>query len=253
MANLNSELASALKESDSRVVVFAIPTSLLAFYKENIFPLVVEAGFVPISFQELTTALGSFNANVSTLVEKSAAIVIDDAAEDRFVLFGLALKKLIDRSVLTIKVEGKDLHDLPGTAYIVRPENVYGTKDEEVAHFIQGLFRWFLERKIEQEQTHQPSQQPGTMSPAESLSQFLECWNTIVAQLIKRFGNLPVRTLFKTAFENKIISQKDLNLLLDYIQTRNSLVHGSMQSDPSFLAEPIRFLESVAAKIQKKV
>jgi len=245
LSSLNSELGSALKEPDSRIVVFAIPASLVAFYRETIFPIVAKTGLVPVSFQELTAAMGSFNANLYTVIDKSAGIVVDYGAEERFVVFGFALKKLVAETILTIKIQGKDQYDLPGTAYILRPEDPYRSNPDDVNGFVSSLAAWLSKLR--------PVPIESTTPATESLSVFLLAWNEVIALLMQRYEHLPTRRLFEKALNEGIITADERAKLEQLIQVRNALVHATDTSKglTASIAE-ITFLDKLAKKIRKR-
>lgn len=67
---------------DGRLCYFAVPTRLIGWYRENIFPVVEASGLVPVTARDVYSPPGSVGAKIDALIERAAAVVAEVGPDD---------------------------------------------------------------------------------------------------------------------------------------------------------------------------
>lgn len=68
------------RDSDTRLCFFSIPSSELSLYREYIFPAVENAGFTPVTGEDVVSPGDSINAKLDALIQRSTIVVVDPSS-----------------------------------------------------------------------------------------------------------------------------------------------------------------------------
>jgi hypothetical protein len=104
------------RDAMTRLCLFATPLDVLPFYRERIFPLAEEAGFVPVTAADVVDLADSVSAKIDTLIDRAAVVVVDAASTATQIELGLALARLkseTKRHLFEVIVVISDLSQLP--------------------------------------------------------------------------------------------------------------------------------------------
>ena len=63
------------RDAATRLCFFSLPLELLPFYREYVFPVVQDAGFVPVTADDVVTPGDTISAKIDTLVDRSVVMV----------------------------------------------------------------------------------------------------------------------------------------------------------------------------------
>jgi len=97
---------------DSRLCFCSVPVQLLAWYREEVFPAIREAGFVPVTLNDVVAPGSNIAATVNALMGRARVALIDGtSANSRFEL-GRALEKLKPDEVIVILDSAEEIGDL---------------------------------------------------------------------------------------------------------------------------------------------
>ncbi len=95
-----------LPKSDGRLCYFAVPTRLIGWYRETLFPIVEETGLVPMTARDVYSAPGSVGAKIDALIERAAVVVAEIGHDgDGAYEANLALSRKGPRRTLVIASE----------------------------------------------------------------------------------------------------------------------------------------------------
>ena len=127
-------------EASNRLCFFAVPLSLLGFYRERVFPVAREYGFVPMSPDEVVSPGDTILAKVEALIQRAQLFVVDVSTPNTLVELGIAQAKLDQSRILVI---GPSLGVLPfdmrEVRVLVRPD--IATAD--LGEFSLQVEQWF--------------------------------------------------------------------------------------------------------------
>lgn len=65
------------RDAANRLCFFSVPLDLLPFYRERVFPVVEEVGFVPVTADDVVTPGDSIIAKLDTLIDRSSVMVVE--------------------------------------------------------------------------------------------------------------------------------------------------------------------------------
>lgn len=82
------------RHAATRLCFFSLPLDLLPFYRERVFPLAEEAGFVPVTADDVVTPGDSISAKLDSLVDRASVMVIELSTTWTRAEFRIALARL---------------------------------------------------------------------------------------------------------------------------------------------------------------
>jgi SIR2-like domain len=65
------------RNSTSHLCFFSLPLDVLPFYRERVFPIAEEAGFVPVTAADFITPGDSINAKIDTLIDRAVIMIVE--------------------------------------------------------------------------------------------------------------------------------------------------------------------------------
>ena len=128
--------------SPTRLCFFAVPLSLLSFYKERVFPVVSEFGFVPVTADDVVAPGDAVIAKIDALISRARLMVVDASSDYTVNELRLALKKMDSSRILIITPTDISLPvDIAGTIVLQRPDIASNEPEDFLASFRQWLAR----------------------------------------------------------------------------------------------------------------
>ena len=226
------QIETALDRKASRLAYFSIPLSLLAFYRDEIFPLAEQAGWVPVSGFDVEVRAGNLLAAIRALLETSRLAVVDMTEGAGATELGAAISALGGEKVLVVaSSRTPSLSVAGGLEVIYRPLSLAEGRQE----FLGRIAEWFERRAI-------PAPEPG--SEAENLLRHSQWRAAMIAAisdleviLMERFGASTVESMRGTfgprrptfrsliASEELPLDQELRGRLFDWSALRNSALH----------------------------
>jgi hypothetical protein len=127
-------------EAKTRLCFFSVPLSLLAFYRENAFPIAERYGFVPISANDMISPGENWLAKIETLIERSVLVVVDASTRTTLLELEVAVSKLGKPDVFIIQEENAVLPSLSQAVLIHQRPSIPSSEPPE---FLKELESWF--------------------------------------------------------------------------------------------------------------
>lgn len=127
----------------TRLCYFAVPFALSSLYKEFLFPIAQQYGFVPITAETVVSPGDSVAAKIDAVLAKANVAIVDASSDWTQLELRIALSKLGTNRVLIIADQATALAtDLSGARALVRP----GPSFTDAEPFLQQVASWFAER-----------------------------------------------------------------------------------------------------------
>jgi SIR2-like domain len=127
----------------TRLCYFAVPFTLSALYKEFLFPIAQQYGFVPITAETVVSPGDSVAAKIDAVLAKTNVAIVDASSDWTQFELRIALSKLGGDRVLVITDQAGALAtDLSGVRALVRP----GPSFTDAEPFLHRVADWFAER-----------------------------------------------------------------------------------------------------------
>jgi hypothetical protein len=82
------------RESTTRLCFFSLPLDVLPFYRERVFPVAEDAGFVPVTADDMVTPGDNVNAKLDTLIDRASVMVVELTSPWTKAEYGMAIARL---------------------------------------------------------------------------------------------------------------------------------------------------------------
>jgi hypothetical protein len=141
-----AQIRATPRSEPSRLCYFSIPLALLAFYRDEVFPLAEQAGLVPVSGFDVEVEQGNRLAATRELIQRSGLAVIDmseggGSVELRVVLDVVGIENVL---VISPTPSPSFLAD-GGLQVVLRPASLREDRDG----FLDRIAAWFDHRALE--------------------------------------------------------------------------------------------------------
>jgi hypothetical protein len=214
----------------TRLCFFAVPTSLLSFYKDRVFPLANRHGFVPIVAADVLSPGDSFLAKIDSLIERAVAIVVDATNPSCVFELGLALSKQAPNRILAVV---EDIAELPTDARSLRYVVRQAAPVLEPEHFLQMIENWLssLAKEIGPQLAEEPKRLLEIQAHrAAVISAMTLLEAKLRDHLAKQRIALPtrmtsLRQLLQVAQEKGIVDPATVGRVTGWMRVRNASVH----------------------------
>lgn len=231
------------RDSTTRLCFFSLALDLLPFYRERIFPVVEEAGFVPVTADDVVTPGDNVSAKLDALIDRASVMVVELTSPWTTAEYRMAIARLKgaeadspNRRRLRLIVVVTNFEQVPPSAHdfpvITRPDKI--TDDPE--GFVTELGN--LLRTIAVETGVARLEEPRRLFEAgEYRAAVISAMTLLEAELRERLNKSPwpqvrrpmsLRSLVDHGVEQQAIPAA-LKMRIDsWMRTRNEVVHSSM-------------------------
>lgn len=245
-----SEL-SLPRSSETRLLYVAAPLDLLPLYKENIFPLALEMGLVPVSSDDVVAPEGARRARLQALLERARLAIVDATSPRLQAELRVVVATLGPENVLAVAELGELLVDAASLRMIHRSAREFDDPEDLIGR----IRTWLAERTegVALSGLVEPRRLlglglfgPAVVSAVAALEQALR----------QRFGAqgttrpLPLSSLVRAAVGEQVIDARDLPALTEAISARNAVLHTGREIDAVEANELITAVLRVIADVQ---
>ena len=231
------------RDSTTRLCFFSLPLELLSFYRERVFPIVEDAGFVPVTADDVVTPGDNVSAKIDTLIDRASAMVVELTSSWTTAEYRMALARLrgaeadpVHRQRLHLIIVVTHSEQVPPSAFdipvITRPDII--TEDPD--GFIEELGNRL--RAVAVESGVGRLAEPRRLFQAkEYRAAVISAMTLLEATLRERLGKsawfdvrrpLSLRSLVERAIEQQIIRPEAKARIDSWMRARNAAVHSSM-------------------------
>lgn len=141
-----AQIRSTPESEPSRLCYFSIPLALLAFYRDEVFPLAEQAGLVPVSGFDVEVEQGNRLAATRALIQRSGFAVVDMSEGGGSVELGIVLEVVGTESVLVVSSTApRGIPSDIGIDVVLRPKSLR----EDREGFLDQIANWFDLRAVQ--------------------------------------------------------------------------------------------------------
>jgi hypothetical protein len=216
-------------EALTRLCFFAIPITLQPFYRDDIFPLVEEHGFVPVTAADVIAPGENYAAKIDAIIKRSIIIIVDASTQNTLFELGLAAAAVSHRQILVIAEEAVPMPpDLEGVTVIHRNKAPFSEQGEFKALVSNWLAQAEAElRPILVEEPLRLLKKGEYRAAVISAMTLLE---TLLRDKVKDLETFPDRAyssrqLLQLAVERQIISSSQEKMIRSWYEIRSRVVH----------------------------
>jgi uncharacterized protein YutE (UPF0331/DUF86 family) len=231
------------RDATTRLCFFSLPLELLPFYRERVFPVVEDAGFVPVTADDVVTPGDNISAKLDTLIDRSAVMVVELTSAWTLAEYRMALARikgaeadLGQRKQLHLIVVVTDQEQVPASAkgfpVLTRPNKLTDDSDGFIADLNGILRRIAAETGIERQ-----AEPKRLFDAKEYRAAVISAMTLLEATLRERLNKSPwpqvrrpmsMRSLIDHAVEQNIIQPALRTQIDSWIRLRNEVVHSSI-------------------------
>ncbi len=226
----------------TRLCFFSLPLELLPFYREYVFPVVEEAGFVPVTADDVVSPGDNISAKLDALIDRSAVMVTELASAWTMAEFRIALARIketteakLNRAPFQLIVVVTDPEQAPPSAaeftVLVRPDIVTGEPRGFIADLAVTLRHFADMRGMERQAEPQR-----LFAASEYRAAVISAMTLLEARLRDRLGSAPwpqarrplsIRPLVEMASEQGILPASSREIVDSWMRLRNEVVHSA--------------------------
>ena len=231
-------------DAQTRLCFFAVPLSLLSFYRDRVFPLVRDNGFVPISADDVVAPGDSVAPKIEALISRAVLVVADVSTRNTFDEHRIAMDKLDHSRILTIVPErAMPHHDyMPSrdSPALVRPD----ISEIDAEEFLSQVQEWFMVAA----QTFRPAlrDEPTRLLKAGEYRAAVIAAITLLESELRQRLDLPTTRPSRTVTFKQLLHSAQgsgnlrdipVDMLLEWLRIRNQVVHSQYQVHKAKAAE----------------
>jgi hypothetical protein len=231
------------RDAETRLCFFSLPLELLPLYRERVFPAVQEAGFVPVTADDIVTPGDSVSAKIDMLIDRSSVMVVEitstwTRAEYRMALARIkeahtvpAQRKQLRLIVVTTESEQVSRAETDGIRVILRPNIVSGDPETFVQELADALR--MLGGEVGGSRRAEPER---LLEAKEYRAAVISALSLVEARLRERLNKSPwpqvrnpmsMQSLLTIAREQQLLTDPNAVKLDGWMRIRNEIVHSS--------------------------
>lgn len=227
----------------TRLCFFSLPLELLPFYRERIFPIVEDAGFVPVTADDVVSPGDNINAKLDALIDRAAVMIVELSSGWTMAEYRMAIARIkgtegdpAERKPLRLIVVVTDREQAPpsakGLPVLQRPSKTTDDADGFIADL-----RGTLERYAEESGIERQAEPERLFEAREYRAAVISAMTLLEGKLREWMNKLPwpqtsrplsMRSLMDQAVEQAIIPRESRPQVDSWMRTRNEVVHSSM-------------------------
>jgi hypothetical protein len=235
------------RDATTRLCFFSLPLEFLPFYRERVFPVVQEAGFVPVTTDDVVTPGDTITAKLETLIDRASVMVVElsswTMAEYRMAIAritapdaGRASLGGAQRKPFRLIIVVTDREQVPAFAQdlpvIIRPDIIAEDPEgfiEQLGNMLQGM--------ATQIGVGKESEPQRLLNAKEYRAAVISAMILLETKLRDRLNKVPwpqarrpmsIRNLIELGIEHRILPPTLKPRLEAWVRLRNEAVHSAV-------------------------
>lgn len=227
--------------SATRLCLFAVPLSMEAQYRDQVFPMIEEAGLVPTTAAEVIAPGDSYPAKIDVLMRRAALAVVDASSPNTFT--ELSMLRGLPRGIPTlVVVEGNDRpdpvsglvmpNDLSTSVVLSRSADPLANQPE----FLTGVANW-IDQASEIVRPRISDEPTRLLGLKEYRAAVIAAMTALESSLRVALGKydprsyprriLPLTRIADLAFAEELLTPTERHELREWSEIRNRAVHSA--------------------------
>lgn len=218
-------------QAPTRLCFFALPITLLSFYRDRVFPIVKEYGFVPVTADDVIAPGDTVFPKIDALIQRARLIIVDASTRYTLLELQLALKN-VDVSRILIISQRNVLPQLPMDIskfhILSRPD--ISTADP--VEFLDGVRSW-LNDAAERFETTSIAEPRRLLDAGEYRAAVISSITLLESSLRKRLDipsstsskPISLRNMLEMAHHQELLGKYEVRTILEWLKVRNEVVH----------------------------
>ena len=216
-------------DASSRLCFFAVPLTALSFYKEGVFPIARDYGFVPVSADDVVSPGGTTLAKIEALIQRAQLFVVDASTPNTLFELGMARGRVDASRILVVAPSPGELPvDLKEIRTLVRPD----VTDIESEEFGLAVGEWFA--GVAGDFGPRLAEEPQRLLRAKEYRAAVIASMSLLEMVLRKRLDIPSSfsgrrvTLFalvRIGREQGVLSDVHRGKIVEWLQVRSQVVH----------------------------
>ena len=231
------------RDSTTRLCFFSLPLELLPLYRDRVFPVVEEMGFVPVTADDVVAPGDNINAKLDALIDRASVMIIELTSQWTRAEYYMAVARLkgteadmLRRRRLKVIVIVTENQELPaaGDFIVIRRPNLIAEDPDNFVGALAGQLREIASeigvgqqeepRRLYEAKEYRAAVISSMTLLESTLQQRLgkDLWTGVAVRRLASLGRL-----VDQAVEKQLIKPESKELVQYWIRLRNEAVHTS--------------------------
>jgi hypothetical protein len=211
-----------------RICYFAVPLSLLSWYREILFPVAEQSGFVPVAPRDVLTPPGTAAAKIDALIDRASVMVADLSTANAAYELALARARLAPERLIVILREGAAVPTILAGGSVIRiaedPIKSAEVLRRELSKRLESFRNEIAPWENEPQRLLDAGEYRAAVVSAMSHLEF-ELSRRLFPEGAMKDRPFGLRSLLNLAVERGILQSEGAATLEDYNTLRNRIVH----------------------------
>lgn len=252
--------------SATRLCYFALPFSVYPFYREQVFPLVQDAGLTPLTTDEVVFPSDNLVARTEALISRASLVLVDAASGYAVDEIRIAAAHKEPNRLCVVFEEGSDIPlNIKNIQTLQRPALTsiealeFKVSDFEALDFLADLAKWFQKTVKELEPTLS-NEARRLLSIREYRAAVISAITHLETTMRKQLdmpttsdrGRQPVsvRKMLDIANSENLLGEFEVQQVLRWLKVRNDVVHSHAAVTAKKAKEIVSGVEEITSSLR---
>lgn len=216
-------------DSATRLCFFALPLSVLPFYRDRVFPRVRDIGLVPVTADDVISPGENYLAKIDALINRVSIVVVDVSSDFTLAEVRMAMSKRGAERLIIVAEE--DAH-LPFDIQRYRVARRPAITSVEITPFLDILLEWLtvVARDLEPAFSHEPRR---LLQAREYRAAVIAAITYLETSLRDRLNIqvsqggkiIAIREMLNVMRRQELLGKYEVSQVMEWLRVRNSVVH----------------------------
>jgi len=237
-------------DAQTRLCFFAVPLNLLSFYRDRVFPLVRQNGFVPVTADDIVAPGDTILPKIDALIGRALLMIVDASTEFTRAEYRFALNRLDPSRILLVSEQ-----NAPVTVDNVALQYVVVRRDltsEESEGFLADVQDW-LSAAAERLRPALLAEPTRLLQAGEYRAAVMSAISLLESALRRRVDLADVsspraatlRDLLEHATRQGLLRDVTVNQVIEWLKVRNEVVHSDRTVNKSKAEQIVNGVQAI--------
>jgi len=239
-------------EAPTRLCFFALPLSLSSFYRERVFPIIKEYGFVPVTADDVVSPGDTIFPKIDALIRRAQLFVVDVSTQNTITELQLASRNIDSSRILIIAQRNTRVpFEISNYRVIIRPD-IFTADPED---FLGRIREWLgtAAEKYGPTLALEPRRlldageyRAAVISSITLLESILRKWLEI--QSIPSLKAVTLRAMLEQAQNQELLGKYEVRTILNWLKIRNKVVHSDRKITKNIAEEIVNGVLDIVSR-----
>jgi hypothetical protein len=230
-------------QAPTRLCFFALPITLSSFYRDKVFPIVKEYGFVPVTADDVVSPGDTIFPKIDALIKRAQLFIVDTSTQNTLFELQLATKNISASRILVI-AQRNIINQLPNEMSNIRVLTRPDVFSADPVEFLEGIRAWLTDAAERFESTS--VSEPRRLLDAGEYRAAVISAITLLESSLRKWLDIPLstsskpitlRSMLEIARQQELLGKYEVRTILDWLKIRNEVVHSDRKISKNIAEE----------------